>query len=86
MVGKFQIFKIEMTSKKLIFADLISFLENVHSMDELPDGLFDELLNASLAVGFHKLLQNNDYSEQQALEFLKKLVSAHLNRLIEDQG
>lgn len=70
----------------MIFADLISLLKDVHSMDELPDNLFDELLNTSLAVGFHKLLQNNDYSEQEALEFLKKLVSAHMDRLIEDQG
>jgi hypothetical protein len=73
-----------MAKKELIFKDLISLLKDIREPEDAPENLFDELINAGLAVGFGNLTRSKEYSEREAFEFLQQLLMAHLERLKEN--
>ena len=62
----------------MVFEELVELLKTVETLDDIPVNLFDELINASLAVGLHGLLsENRNMTEDKALLVLQSHISEH---------
>ena len=74
-----------MAKNELLFKDLIALLQESDSPDNLPPNLFDELINASLAVGLANLLKDSKLSEMEALDQLEQIILNHIHSIKSDK-
>lgn len=74
-----------MAKKEPLFKDLISLLQESDNPDNLPPNLFDELINASLAVGLANLLEDSKLSEMEALDQLGQIILNHIHSIKSDK-
>lgn len=74
-----------MAKKELLFEDLIELLKVIHTPEDIQKNLFDELINATLAVGLTAIQQSAPCTEKEALDVLQHIVNEHIEAIKKEQ-
>jgi len=69
----------------MIFKELIELLQTVTSFEDLPENLFDELMNASIATGMRTIMNEDEsIKSPEALEHVMTIFNYHAEQIAVD--
>jgi hypothetical protein len=73
-----------MPNKEPLFAELIEVLKKVKTLEDVPDNLYDEVLNVAVLLMVARVVGKTNCSEKEGLMVTGLAISKHIDTLIAD--